>query len=797
MRTAGLAAWLVVCGAMAFACGGSDPAATGKPEPEPAPGPDGSTPPPVVDDAGPGLAVLPASLTVPVGRSQIFVAPGSTGVTWSVTEGAAGGVVDANGRYTAPQTPGTYHLVATAGGLSGTVTVKVANYTLSVLAGAPGGSGNLDGTGSAARFHQPFAITNDGAGTLYVGDTYNAVIRKVVVATGVVTTIAGSGSFGYLDGAGNAAAFSTVSALAIDKVNGVLYAADSGNNAVRAIDLNTGAVTTLAGGNPQPGSGDGIGTAAKFYGPSGIAYVAGVLYVSDTNNSTLRRIDVATKQVTTVAGLASNPAATNGIGSAARFKAPGGITAVDSTLLYLADYVTNTVRRIDINGGVTYLVTTYAGSGTAGHVDGVSSTAQFNSPTDVAVVGGTVFVADWTNNDIRSIAASTVATVAGTTAYGSNDGVGIAAGLGRPTGITTDGTTLWVADQYNNAIRSIDLATKQVTTIAGNAGTFGTASGSFATSTFSSPADLAIDKNDDIYMVEQGGSDLRTISLASKTITPLAGTPGTYGWADGTGAAAGFRGPGGLALDTTGHLLVADTYNYAIRDVTISSGAVTTPYGTLDAAAASQYVDAVGPAARFGETTGIVLASGKIYVADTGNNVIRQIDPVSKAVSTAFGSLMRLPGAEDGVGTAARFRSPEGLATDGNGHLFVADTANATVRAIDLTSGMVTTLAGTAGATGSVDGLGAQAHFVHPTGLFWDGEGSLFVADVADSTLRRIYVASRAVATFAGQSTQSGVRPGPIQTALLNSPSKLVRTSKGAFIINSGREGVLLELAPQ
>jgi sugar lactone lactonase YvrE len=793
MRSAGMAASLVVCGVLAFACGSSDSGAPAAPAAEP----DGSTAPTAPDDAGPGLAVLPAALTVPVGRSQIFVAPGSAGVAWSVAEGAAGGAVDANGRYTAPETPGTYHVVATAGGLSGTVTVKVANYKLSVLSGAPGGSGFVDGVGAEARLRQPFAITNDGAGTLYLGDTLNGAIRKVVVATGAVTTIAGSASFGKLDGIGAAASFSTISALAVDKVNGVLYVADAGNSAIRAVDLKTAAVTTLAGGS-QPGTTDGIGTAAKFYAPSGVAYVDGMLYVSDTGNSTLRRIDLATKQVTTVAGQPASPSSTDGIGSQARFSSPAGITAVDPTLLYLADAATNTVRRISITGGGSaYNVTTYAGSGTAGHVDGASSGAQFSSPTDVAVAGGTVFVCDWTNNDIRSIALATVATFAGTTVVGSTDGIGAAARLARPTGITTDGATLWIADQYNNAIRSIDIATQKVTTLAGRAGTFGTASGSLASSTFSLPAGLVIDKNDDIYMVERGGSDLRTISLAGKTVTPLAGMPGSYGSLDGTGAGAAFKGPQGLALDAAGHLFVADTYNYAIRDVTIASGVVTTPYGTLDPMAASQYVDAVGPAARFGETTGIVVASGKIYVADTGNNVIRQIDPITHSVSTAFGSLTRQAGPDDGVGTAARFSAPAGLATDGDGHLFVADATNATVRSIDLTSGMVTTLAGTAGSSGSVDGLGAQARFVRPTGLFWDGEGSLFVADEGDSTLRRIYVASRAVATFAGQSNQFGVRTGPVQTALLNTPSSLVRTSKGAFVVNSGREGVLLELAPQ
>lgn len=787
-----MAGLLVISSVLTSACSGTSGDESGCPAPATS---DGTRPD--TNDGGASLSISPATMTVPIGRSQIFVAPQGASVTWTITEGNAGGSVDAHGRYTAPSSPGVYHLVATDGATTASATVTVARYTLSAMVGTTGGAGNLDGVGAEARFHQPYAVTNDGAGTLYVGDTYNAVIRKVVVATGEVTTFAGkSGVFGSADGIGTAAEFSMMSALAMDKANGILYVADTGNNAVRAVDVKTGAVTTLAGGSQEEGNVDAVGLAARFAGPAGIGYVDGVVYVSDSSSHTLRRIDVATKNVTTVAGTANMPGTTPGVGAAARFYSPGGIGVVNANLIYVADVVSNTVRRVDI-AGATYSVTTYAGSTQTGHLDGPSATAQFANPIDIAVAGGTVFVADWANNDIRSISAGAVATFAGNGDYGSDDGIGLAAGLSRPTAITTDGTTIWVADQYNSAIRSIDIATKKVTTLAGKSyGTNATTSGPFDIASVAGPSGFAIAKDDAIYMTERYGCDVRMLSMNAKAIVPIAGKGNAAGSVDGKGELAQFLYPEGLAFDDAGHLLVTDSLNYAVRDVDVATGEVTTPYGSLTPAD-EHYVDGIGSSARFTEPQGIVYAAGKFYVTDPPSNVVRQIDPLTKTVSTAFGSLARASGADDGVGTMARFHTPQGLATDGQGHLFVADRDNSTIRTIDLTTGMVTTLAGTAGAAGSVDGRGAQARFVQPRGLFWDGEGSLFVSDEGDSTIRRVYVPTRAVATFAGQSGRQGLRLGSIDTATLNSPTALVRTSKGTFVVNSMREGVLLALTPE
>ena len=150
MRRVRIASCILLHALLATACGGSDSTASSVPPPGE---PEGGVPP-AAGDAGPRFSVL-AKLTVPVGRSQIFVAPDNTGATWSVLEGDAGGSVDANGRYTAPKKAGTYHLVASTGSASGEATVTVADYTLSILAGAKGGSGNLDGTGRTRAFASP------------------------------------------------------------------------------------------------------------------------------------------------------------------------------------------------------------------------------------------------------------------------------------------------------------------------------------------------------------------------------------------------------------------------------------------------------------------------------------------------------------------------------------------------------------------------------------------------------------------------------------------------------------------
>jgi hypothetical protein len=196
----------------------------------------------------------------------------------------------------------------------------------------------------SARFRNPLGVVPDGAGNLYVADTDNDTIRKVVLATGAVTTLAGTaGSIGYADGIGAAARFNGPTGLATDGA-GNLYVADTGNNTIRKVVLATGVVTTLAGNATLPGSADGTGPAARFISPRGVALDgAGNLYVADEGNHTVRVMVLATGAVTTLAGAAGMYGNMDGTGAAARFNSPFGVAADGAGNLngdYVPTYIT-------------------------------------------------------------------------------------------------------------------------------------------------------------------------------------------------------------------------------------------------------------------------------------------------------------------------------------------------------------------------------------------------------------------------------------------------------------------------
>ena len=265
------------------------------------------------------------------------------------------------------------------------------NGAVSTVAGSVQGSTNANGT--SAQFYYPAGVAVDSSGTVYVADRNNHRIRKIA-PNGDVTTLAGS-SAGFANGTGVAAQFNSPSSVAVDD-SGNVYVADSSNNRIRKI-TSTGVVTTLAGSGTA-GASDGTGTGAQFSWPFGVAVDKfGVVYVSDQNNHRIRTIS-ATGVVGTLAG--STVGSANGTGAAAQFNFPSGIAVDTSGTVYVADTSNNRIREITSAG----VVTTMAGS-TQGYLDGVGSVALFNRPSGVAVNGsGTVYVGDTWNHRIRIIA---------------------------------------------------------------------------------------------------------------------------------------------------------------------------------------------------------------------------------------------------------------------------------------------------------------------------------------------------------------------------------------------------------
>jgi hypothetical protein len=313
---------------------------------------------------------------------------------------------------------------------------------VTTLAGSDNGS--TDATGTSASFTEPYGITTDGT-NLYVSDSGNHRIRKIVIDNGTVTTLAGS-SDGSTDATGTSASFTNPWGITTDGTN--LYVVDRGNHKIRKIVIDNGTVTTLAGSSE--GSTDATGTSASFNGPMGITTDGTNLYVSDRGNHRIRKIVISTGVVTTLAGSSSGN--TDATGTSASFSYPMGITT-DGTNLYVADQSNHRIRKIVISTGV---VTTLAGS-SSGNTDATGTSASFNGPMGITTDGTNLYVTDQSNHRIRKIVISTgvVTTLAGSSS-GNTDATGTSASFNYPIGITTDGTNLYVADQSNHRIRKIE-----------------------------------------------------------------------------------------------------------------------------------------------------------------------------------------------------------------------------------------------------------------------------------------------------------------------------------------------------
>ncbi len=600
-------------------------------------------------------------------------------------------------------------------------------YTFTTLAGPDETPGAIDGTGSAARFYLPSGLAVDSAANVYVADELNNTIRKVTPG-GVVTTLAGlAGCPGTNDATGSAARFYSPNGVAVDCADDV-YVADYFTSTIRKVTPG-GVVTTLAGLAGSPGSADGPGSAARFSGPAGVAVDrAGNVYVADWDDHTIRKVTPG-GVVTTLAGHAGSSGSADGTGSAAQFDNPSAV-AVDSVAnVYVADSGNNTVRKVTPGG----VVTTLAGqAGSSGSADGTGSAARFSGPSGVAVdSAGNVYLTDGGSSTIRKVTpGGVVTTLAGLAGCrGSADGTGSAARFSGPYGVAVDSSGgVYVADCNNETIRKVTLE-GVVTTLAGVAGTEGSADGAGSAARFRWPWGVAVDSAGDVYVAEYVNDTIRRVTPEG-VVTTLAGLALAQGSADGMGSAARLSGPLGVAVDSASNVYAADTGNNTIRKVT-PGGVVTTLAGLAGTYGSA---DGTGAAALFNGPCGVAVDSaGNVYVADSGNHTIRKVTP--GGVVTTVAGLAGSWGSADGPGSAARFSEPHGAAVDSAGNVYVTDGSNSTIRKVT-PAGVVTTLAGHAGTSGSADGTGSAAQFNGAYGVAVDSAGNVYVADYWNNTIR-------------------------------------------------------------
>lgn len=555
---------------------------------------------------------------------------------------------------------------------------------VTTLAGQPGSFGSANGTGGAARFGYPNGVAVDSAGNIYVADPAYNTIRKVTPAGVVTTLAGLAGSSGSTDGTNSNARFNFPTALAVDSATNIYVTDSDNHAIRKLTPTGANwVVTTLAGVAGSSGSADGTNSDARFNAPNGVAVdSAGNLYVADAANSTIRQLTLVGTNwvVTTVAGLAGSVGSADGTNGDARFNLPTGVAVDSADNVYVADLANGTVRKVTL-AGTNWAVTTLAGTGGIhGSTEGTGIDARFNGPTGVAVDSAkNVYVADQINHTVRKVTATgAVTTLAGLASFGgSADGTGITARFRSPSGVAVDSAgNVYVADTWNSTIRKVTPG-GVVTTLVGLPGIIGGEDGTNSQARFALPNGVAVDHAGNLYVADTLFMTIRKVTPVGTNwvVTTLAGLADVHGSQNGTGTNALFYLPTSVAVDSTGNVYVADTLNHLIRKVT-PAGVVTTFAGGAGQVGS---VDGTGTAARFYAPTGVAVdASDNVYVADTYNNTIRKVTPAR--VVTTLGGLPGNIGTANGTGNAARFSNPAGVALDGDGNVYVADFYFNTIR---------------------------------------------------------------------------------------------------------------------
>jgi sugar lactone lactonase YvrE len=382
------------------------------------------------------------------------------------------------------------------------------------------GYGGYSGDGGAATNAElsfPLGVAVDVNGNLFIADTYNNRIRKVD-NNGIITTVAGGGNAGD-QGVATNAELSDPQGVAVD-ANGNLFIADTDNSRIRKVDTNW-IISTVAGNGTASYSGDeGTATDAVLHGPCGVAVdFNGNLFIADTDNSRIRKVG-ANGIITTVAGGGTNYPGDGGVATNAELSYPQGVAVDANGRLFIADTYDNRIRKVDING----IITTVAGGGTNYPGDGgVATEAGLWYPQGVAVdAKGNLFIADSWNNRIRKVDTNGIITTAagnGTAGYSGDGGVAANAELSYPQGLAVDvNGNLFLADADNNRIRKLD-TNGIITTVAGN-GTWGYSGdgGPANHAELDSPADVAVDTTGNLFIADSGNNVIRKVLIPGPTL---------------------------------------------------------------------------------------------------------------------------------------------------------------------------------------------------------------------------------------------------------------------------------------
>ena len=696
--------------------------------------------------------------------------------------------------------------------------VSHAQNTINTIVG--GGTPLGNGTALTASLGSPTGVAVDANGNTYVTSLNGEYVFKIDTL-GNITILAGTGVAGFV-GVGGKATSATLSGpagIAFDS-NGNLLVADSDNQHVYGINLTTGVLTNVAGSaapaNPLGGFGGdgGPATQALLNTPLSAAVFNNTVYIVDAGNNRVRAVTNGT--ITTIAGngtICSTSTALCGDNGPAtqaslNFGNETGAAqiAVDGTgNLYIPDSADNRVRKVDTTGTITTIAGTgnpclIPGPGNCGD-GGPAVAATLNLPSAVFVSGSNVYIADEFDEEIRLVNVDGfISTVAGDGIFGfaGDTGPAVSASLSDPTGVFVDGAgDLFIADQGNNRIREVTAANQTINTTVG--GGSGGDNGPPLSANFSFAYDLALDASNNQFIIDFGTSRIREVTGGAITTVAGSGTAAYSGDGEAaTGATLDY--PRGVALGAGGKIFIADSATSVVRLV---QGGVITTYAGVGFSTCSPSTGVCGDggaanSANLNTPNGVAVDSnGNLFIADTGDNRIRRVDGTTLNISTVAGTgtACAAPPAcgDGGQATLAQLNSPTGIAVDAADDIFIADSGDNLVRRVDGTTQVITTVAFNGTATFSGDGgLAALASMAAPNKVAVDPAGNLYIGGGFDEVVRRVDFATQTIATVAGNAKQplpSGFSGdgGPATSATLSNRGLAINATGGLYIADNNR----------
>jgi len=635
---------------------------------------------------------------------------------------------------------------------------------LNVVAGLAPGSVAFSGDGgpaSAAMLFSPGGVVADGAGNVYFSDRGNKRVRRVNAATGIITTVAGNGAsvFAGDGGPATAASLDSPRELALDSA-GNLYIADPSNHRIRKVDAVTGIITTVAGSGVGGFNGGGDGgfsgdggpaTNALLLSPTGVAVDAtGNMFIADSSNNRIRKVDAGTGIITTVAGNGTFVYSGDG-GPAllAGMRTPTSVRVDNSGNLFIADLNSHHIRKVTPATGIISLVACSGFSGTFPGEGGLATSSPCNFPISVGVdAAGNIYIADANNSRIRKVSATTgiINTVAGGFAgTGAGDGgTATDAWLTSPSNIQLDSLgNYYIADRER--VWKVDIATGIITTVAGTGLSGSTGDGGLATNARFFANDVTRDPAGNLFIADPNANRVRRVDAATGTITTIVGT-GVAGFSGdgGPGTAAQLNIPFGLVTDSAGNLFISDSGNRRIRKWDAATGTITTIAGTGASGFNGDNITAIS--ANLNSPAGIVLDNqGNLVFADRSQQRVRRISFATGLITTIAGNGSAGFFGDGGLATSAFLNQPTGVGIESTGNIYIADRSNQRIRQVNSTTGRIQTVAGNGSFAFTGDGGPAtSAAVASPGGVAVDNIGRVYVVDTFNRRIRRIVFDSSA-----------------------------------------------------